>query len=89
MKQFEASFDFAGEILVLAKIVAIGNVLVVPGEEGGNAYCIDIYLEGISGRRYSHTDKQDLIDQRLALLEALEEYYYCVLHSPAGIKDLQ
>ena len=89
MKEFQATFDFAGEILVLGKIVTVGNILVVPADEGGNSYCLDIFLEGISGRRYSHTDRKDLSDQRLALLEALEEYYSRVLHSPVGTKDLQ
>jgi hypothetical protein len=89
MKQLQATFDFSGEILVLAKVVAVGTVLVVPDEEGRNSYCVDIFLEGISGRRYSHTEKQALTDERLALLEALEAYYHCVLHAPVGTKDLQ
>jgi hypothetical protein len=89
MKRFKATFDFAGEILVLAKVVSVGNILVVPADEGGNSYCIDIFLEGISGRRYSAVIKESLSGQRLELLEALEEYYRCVLHSPVGVKDLQ
>ena len=85
MKEFSATFEFDNWLIVLPKVVSIGKVAMHPGE---THWYFDLCVQGsLSVQRITDEDPEVLNRARADLIEAVQDYYYCVLHAPLEIPE--
>lgn len=88
MKEFKATFEFDNWLVVLPKIVSIGKVQMHPGSRSEKVRSADKkhwYFDlschgGLKVQRITDEDPDVLRAARAELIEALDDFYYCVLH---------